>query len=232
MAARPHIFVVPFSPVFNPEEAPPFENLTRQDASLLRSALYLNYADMLSPYSASYDITYFLDEKDVPFIPEMICHEEISKYFIESKKCWNFIAKLTAKKIHEATSILILFSDTIGITPATINQYFNMLNYDDHNILIGKTMENNVSLLGINYFDEAIFSDLNSCFMKYDDMLKAVNKSDGFIFTVEGFQSVESLSHFRELYKILSKKESIEFCSHEIHEKFTELFIEYKDLLK
>ena len=40
------------------------------------------------------------------------------------------------------------------------------------------------------------------------------------------------IQDFKTLYKELSKKESLIYCSQNMHEKFTHLFIEYKELLK
>jgi len=51
-------------------------------------------------------------------------------------------------------------------------------------------------------------------------------------FVLNNFLKIESLKDFKELYSVLSDKKSENFCTGGIHESFTNLFIEYKDLLQ
>lgn len=227
-----YIFIVPSGPVFNAEEVEPFENLAKGDSSLLRSTLYLNYKDMLSKSSDNYEIVYFFDEKDRDCLPVEFNEEGVKKKFIRCSEGWENIAGFISGKINQdSANILILFSHTIGITPEKIDKYFNLLNHEDRNLLVGRTSQQKVSIVGLNYFENRMFEGLTSCYLTYDDFLHYVNRLDNFLFIVDGFNSIEHLDDFRKLYRILSTRESIEFCSHEIHERFTHLFIEYKELL-
>ncbi|MGE5352398.1 MAG: hypothetical protein ACM3P0_09965 [Acidobacteriota bacterium] len=227
-----YIFIVPSGPVFNAAEVQPLENLTPGDSALLQSTLYLNYKDMLSKSGNGYEIVYFLDEKDRECLPEEFNDEGLKKQFIKCSEGWENISAYMSRKINQdSTNILIIFSHTIGITPQKIERYFNLLNHEDRNLLVGRTSCQRVSLIGMNYFEERMFDGLSSCYLKYDDFLHYVNRLDNFLFIVDGFNTVEHLDDFRKLYKVLSTRESIEFCSHEIHERFTHLFIEYKELL-
>lgn len=229
---KSYIFIVPSAPVFNKQEVPQFENLTREDSSMLSSTLYMNYKDLLTRSKNGYEVVYFFDEKDRDFLPEEFCAEDVNKSFIKCSEGWDHLSAYISRKImQDSTNILILFSHTIGITPARIDKYFNLLNHEDRNILVGKSACHKVSLMGINYYEPRIFEGLSSCYIQYSDFLQHVNKLDNFLFIVEGFNTVESFQDFRKLYKVLSTRESIEFCSHEIHELFTHLFIEYKELL-
>ncbi len=67
--------------------------------------------------------------------------------------------------------------------------------------------------------------------LDYDTFLLEAGKSDLFLNTLNGFQLIENFSDFKNLYIELSKKESLSYCSQQMHERFTNLFIEYKDLL-
>ncbi|MGE5429545.1 MAG: hypothetical protein ACM3QX_00615 [Syntrophomonadaceae bacterium] len=210
----------------------PFENLTKGDSALLQSTLYLNYKDMLSKNPGGYEIVYFFDERDRGCLPEEFNEDAVKKQFIKCSEGWENIADYISRKINQdSTNILILFSHTIGITLQKIEKYFNLLNHEDRNLLVGRTSCQRVSLVGLNYFEGRMFEGLTSCFLSYDDFLHYVNRLENFLFIVDGFTSIENLEDFRKLYRILSTKESIEFCSHEIHERFTHLFIEYKELL-
>ncbi|MCU7495128.1 MAG: hypothetical protein HF314_18680 [Ignavibacteria bacterium] len=227
-----YIFIVPPGPVFNAGEVQTFENLSQGDSSLLQSTLYLNYKDMLSKGPNGYEVIYFFDEKDKDCIPADFEAEGIKKQFIRCAEGWSCIANFISQKINQdSTNILILFSHTIGISPQKIEKYFNLLNHEDRNMLIGRTSSQMVSLIGVNYFEGRMFDGLTSCYLRLEEFLKYVNRLDNFLFIVDGFNAVEKLDDFRKLYKVLSTKESIEFCSHEIYEQFTHLFIEYKELL-
>jgi len=70
-----------------------------------------------------------------------------------------------------------------------------------------------------------------SAALEYDKFLLEAGKSDLFLNTLNGFQLIENFSEFKYLYIELSKKESLSYCSQQMHERFTNLFIEYKDLL-
>ncbi|HEX2865955.1 MAG TPA: hypothetical protein VHO03_02880 [Ignavibacteriales bacterium] len=227
-----YIFIVPPGPVFNQEEVQTFETLSVGDSALLQSTLYLNYKDMLSKSQNGYEIVYFFDEKDRECLPEEFQEEGIKKQFIRCAEVWNNIADFISRKINQdSTNVLILFSNGIGITPQKIEKYFNLLNHEDRNLLVGKSSCQMVPIVGLNYFENRMLEGFSSCRMTFDEFLQYANRLDNFLFIVDGFHSIETLEDFRRLYRVLSTRESIEFCSHEIHEQFTHLFIEYKELL-
>jgi hypothetical protein len=58
-----------------------------------------------------------------------------------------------------------------------------------------------------------------------------VCRFDYFVNVLNGSLFIEDINDFKILYRELSKKESLNYCSQNIHEKFTHLFIEYKELL-
>lgn len=232
MAGILNIIIAPPSPIFNSEEIPVFDNFSKENSIFLYSTLYLNHVDVLSGMNGNFDVTSCFDEKDKEYLPTELNNENIKKEFINTTKIWESLSKVIAKKItKENPSLLIIFSPSIGISHSCINKSFNLLNYDDNNILLGKTITNKISFFGFNFFSERLINGLNSLKISYDDMLSYTNKFDNFLFTINGYSTIENIADFRELYKVLSKKESIKFCSQEMHERFTHLFIEYKELL-
>lgn len=231
MPVKSYIFIVPASPIYNKEIVPRFENLTQDDSSLLYSAMYLNYKDMLSKLS-EYNAVYCFDERDREFLPPEFNDEAIEKHFVRSNEVWKEMRRLIADKIHrESPNILLLFSNSIAITPSAISRFFNLLNHDDYNLIVGRSFSDKVGVIGLNYYEDRLFSDFSSCDITYNNFLKHAGKLNSYLFTVNNILTIEKFEHFRTLYKVLSKKESIEFCSHAIHELFTHLFIEYKELL-
>lgn len=231
MSVKSYIIVVPASPIFNREIVPVFENLSQADSSLLYSAMYRNHMDMLSKLK-DYSIVYCFDERDRDFLPEEFSDESLDKHFVKSNEVWKEMRKIIADKVHqESPNILLLFSNSIAITPSAINRYFNILSHDDYNLLVGRSSSGKIGLLGLNYYEDRLMEDFSSCDINYDNFLRHAGKLNSYLFTVDSFLTIENFEHFRTLYKILSKKESIEFCSHKIHELFTHLFIEYKEQL-
>lgn len=231
MAVRPYIFIVPSSPVFNRELTPVFEKFSKTDSALLYEALYLNHFDLLSKLN-DYNTVYCFDERDRDFLPESFQSDSIEKYFVRTNEVWKGMRKLIAGKINqESQNILMLFSNSIAVTPGDINRYFNFLNHDDYNIVVGKSDDEKIGAVGINYYEDRLMADFTNCDIPFESILRHSGKLNSYLFTVNGLLTVNNLENFRSLYRILSKKESLEFCSHEIHDLFTHLFIEYKELL-
>lgn len=233
MAVKSYIFIVPCSPVFNTEFVPKFESFSGQDSSFLYSALYENHLEVISEVKTSTEVICCFDENDEPFLQGSFAEKKDSNQFIHTGECWTSIEKVIARRMeHEQANILLLFSNTIGITPCCINQVFNLLNHEDNNIVVGRSANDFVSFIGLNHYNSDLFMELKSCRLQYFDFLSHINRFENYIFTLSSGISIDELQNFRDLYKILSRRESIEFCSHEMHEKFTHLFIEYRELLK
>jgi hypothetical protein len=68
--------------------------------------------------------------------------------------------------------------------------------------------------------------------LDYENFLSGIETEKFFIHIINGHFRVNNFSNFKLLYKKLSTKESLEYCNQEIHEKFTNLFIEYRDYIK
>ena len=65
------------------------------------------------------------------------------------------------------------------------------------------------------------------------DKFLSYNKScEYFVNTLTDVIAVSNINDFKKLYIDLSQKKSNEYCSQQMHERFTHLFVEYKDLLK
>ena len=62
-------------------------------------------------------------------------------------------------------------------------------------------------------------------------ILSLISSKDIFIHTLDNFLSINDFEDIKKLYIELSKKESLSYCSQNMHESFNDLFIEYKELL-
>ena len=126
---------------------------------------------------------------------------------------------------------ILIRADVIGVSKKTMQKIFNMLAIEDDVLVIGKSKNKKVALLGFNNLEINLLDEMFSVDLEYNKFLLEIGKSDLFLNTLNGFQLIENFSDFKNLYIELSKKESLSYCSQQMHERFTNLFIEYKDLL-
>lgn len=228
--SKPQIILISSKPVFNNEFILPVGCLNVSDTSMLLHVLLMNMKENLSNINNDYELSIFLNNKDQENIPENFLFQDFR--FIDPSLGYNNIIPLIRKKILSGnTQFIIIFGNTIGFYPKEYQKILNLLNYDDNTLVLGKSPEEKVSLLGFNFFDEKLFENIYELNPDINNFLKKINTLDYYLFIQNGYPFINNISDFRQLYKILSTKDSIDYCSHMIHEKFTHLFIEYKESL-
>jgi len=89
-----------------------------------------------------------------------------------------------------------------------------------------------LQFFGFNNYSEEIINNLILSNFSYNDFLGLVKSCEHFMHIVNDVLLVRNIDNFKQLYQELSQKKSIEYCSQPMHERFTHLFVEYKDLLK
>ena len=232
MALKNLLYIVPRSVLFNIDEVPLFESLPQKDSSFLFAALYLNQNEVAQKLSGTVEVHLGLDEKDRDFLPKVLLNETFQKHFINTSEYLKYYSGLFSSFPQSGfPNVVILLSNTIGTKQSDFLKVFNLLNHDDNNLVIGKSANDNIAFLGFNFFNDKLFEGLSLSGLNNENILQRINKLDYYLFTIDGFFSIDDLNDFKNLYKILSTKESIEYCSSEMHEQFTHLFIEYKELL-
>lgn len=225
------IYVLCHIPVFNGEAAPKFENLSLRDSNLLYSHLLANFIEMFTDSDLKFELVFCLNEKDDNYIPGNFFPDE-SIIFIKTSENNNSNLELLGKNyFSNFENNILIRADVIGISEITIQKIFNLLTIEDDVLVIGKSTNKKVALLGFNNLEINILDEMFSTAPDYDNFLIEAGKSDLFLNTLNGFQLIENFSDFKNLYIELSKKESLTYCSQQMHERFTNLFIEYKDLL-
>lgn len=108
----------------------------------------------------------------------------------------------------------------------------DLISIEDEAVVIGKTSNDKIAFIGFNTFNEDLFTGIDSDSFDFNNFLYNASKRENFIQVMKNYMLIQDVNDFKELYKELSKKESLEYCSQHIHERFTNLFIEFKDLLK
>ncbi len=218
-------YLLPLSPVFSPDDVPLFESLDKEHSSILWSALYLNGMEVLTSQSNPFFI--ILDEHDSSFIPDIIKRRD-NIIFGDISNRETLMRRLNDRYFGKAENNIIFLSKSIGYSGQDILKIFNLLNSSDDVLVLGRSSNNRICFAGFNKYP-GFFENGKT---DYDTVLSQSCRQDSYLYTINDFISIDSAADFRKLYDELSKKESLSYCSQEIHEMFTHLFIEYKDLLK
>lgn len=225
------IYVLSLHPVFNSDETTKFENLSLRDSILLYSHLLANFVEIFTNTDLSFELVFCLNEKDENYIPRNFFPDDSIIYFNKSENINSNLERLGQNYFSIFENNILIRADVIGVSEKTIQKIFNLLAIEDDVLVIGKSINKKVALLGFNNLEINLLDEMFSAALEYDKFLLEAGKSDLFLNTLNGFQLIENFSDFKNLYIELSKKESLSYCSQQMHERFTNLFIEYKDLL-
>lgn len=227
----PQIILISAEPVFNKEFIMPLGILSIEDTSILKYTLINNFRDNIDKITSDHEFVLFLNQNDQDNLPQDFNFSEIR--FFNPGTYYKEISEYILKKFHKGNNqFILLFAHSIGFSPNEYNKIINLLNYDDNAIVLCKSLDDRISMIAFNYFDDRLFQKITELNPLSETFLKRVNTLDYYVFMLDGYTFINTMDDFKLLYKMLSKKESIEYCSHEIHEQFTHLFIEYKESLK
>lgn len=225
------IYILSLHPLFNGEAAQKFENLSLWDSNLLYSHLLANFIEIFTHTDLDFELVFCLNEKDENYIPANFFPDDSIIFFNTSENNDANFEWLGKKYFSSFENNILIRADVIGISEKTIQKIFNLLAIEDDVLVIGKSINKKVALLGFNNLEINLLNEMFSTTIEYDNFLIEAGKSDLFLNTLNGFQLIDNFSDFKNLYIELSKKDSLAYCSQQMHERFTNLFIEYKDLL-
>src|SRR5690606_31637844 len=229
--ANSSLYIICRFPVFNPEKAPSFENFSAEDSVLLYSTLLLNNKE-IAESSESFTNYYFcLDENDREFLPDEL-NNSGSIIWRSTDDLTEFIMKMSERIFSRFHNNIIITSDSIGTSSTDLKKIFNLLAIEDDALILAKTFNNKISSIGFNRIDQYFIEKVNWHKLDYDSTLNAACRQDANLTVVNYSAMIQDNTEFKKLYHDLSKKESLAYCSPKMHERFTHLFIEYKDLLK
>jgi hypothetical protein len=226
------ICLLPVSPIFNYDTVNVFESMAKEDSSLLGSILYENYLVVLNEISDFTNLVFCIDKNDEKYLPGELRDQLQEVYSIDSTNINKEIKNINDKYFKKFHNNLLIFSHSIGVSSADIKKIFSLLEIEDESLLIGRDNGERIVLMGFNSYNEELFGNINEDRFHYNQMLIKASKHENFVHTLSNFVLMENIEDFKKLYDELSKKESLQYCNQTIHEKFTHLFIEYKELLK
>jgi len=226
------IYLFPMHPIFNPELIPHFETFDAGHSGLLYSALTENHKEIFETFEGKINSVFVFDEKDKDFLPDEFIQEGLNLFFGDTCNKSLILKNLSDKYFNNYSNNLLIFSNSICMAANDIQQALNLLSINDEAVVIGKTASGGVTFLGFNTFNPELFGEIDWDNFNYDNFLLYTSKHEHFLHVINNFLVIRNIEDFKNLYKELSKKESLAYCSQNMHEKFTQLFIEYKDLLK
>ena len=226
------IYLVSTKPAFDENSVNPLGKLDENHTAQLYANLILNHKENLDQIVNNASISYFFDEKDKNYLPEDLKKDSPSNIFVDTENFYQNIKNIFDKYFSTASINLIVFANSIGFSSSELKKILDLLTIESDAVIIGKSINDGVSFIGFNYLNQELISEINWDEMEFESMLHKVNKFDNFVYVWENSLVVNSKNDFKLLYSELSKKESLEYCSQQMHEKFTHIFIEYKDLLK
>jgi len=226
------IYIYADNSIFNLETVIKFENLSTLDSAFLFSNLLANYFELTSQLTKEAEIIFCIDVKDNDFIPQNFFPANSKIFFATSGNIVYNMEVLDQNYFSLFENNIFFRSDAIGVSDQNINKIFDLLSIEDNSLVIGRSIKNKIPFIGFNSVDRELMIKLFEVQFDYEKFLLEAGKRELFINTVDGFQIIENFDDLKKLYTELSKKESETYCSQESHERFTNLFIEYRDLLR
>lgn len=226
------IFIFPFYALTDEELYNNLNKFKKEDVQFLTSTLYLNILGNLNGKEDKIDIHCIWDENEKDNLPDELKNNNRKIIFKDLSNKKIIFEKFSSKEFSFYKNNLIVFSDVVDIRPSDYDQYFNLLNIEKDSLVIAKDKENNIAVLGFNNYSEEIIGSLVLSDFNYNNFLSRIKSCEHFIHIVNDVLLVRNIKNFKQLYLELSQKKSIEYCSQQMHERFTHLFVEYKDLLK
>jgi hypothetical protein len=226
------IYICPFYPPNSEKLFNDLNGFSKTEISLLSLTLYLNILENLAGKEDKIDIYCIWDESEKVNLPNELKNNNNQIIFTDISNKRIIFEKLSSKEFLSYKSNLIVFSDVIDIRPSDYEQYYNLINKEADSLLIAKNKSDSIAVFGFNKYSEEIMNSLLLSNFNYNDFLGRNDSCTHFMHIVNDILLIRNIDDFKKLYTGLSQKKSVEYCSQQMHERFTHLFVEYKDLLK
>ncbi len=216
------VFIVAFHPDSYYNVTGSENNMSAEDLFSLTEILIQNNYDIC--IESSLNNIFILCDKSLENI--VINSESHQLVFTEPEELHRFIAEKKTKY----AKILIINANTVGLTRQKIEHMVNLLDMEDEVTLLGIDNSDKIGFTAsCSYSEELLTCQLNNC--DFHDLFKKVPHLEYYFILMSGIYSMTNLADFKHLYSILSQRENFNLCSKNIYDRFTELFIEYKELI-
>lgn len=226
------IYILP-SDLFDLQSAKNSLNgFAEKDIIYLAQTLYINILENLHGKENKFDVYCIWDEKEKENLPEEFKLGNYKIFFIDLTNKNLLFEKLSSKEFGLYKNNLIVISNVIDLKPIDYDQCFNLLSTENESLVIAKNKEGMIAAFGFNKYSKEIFQSFISSNFSYNELLSVIKSCEHFMHIINDVLLVNNINNFKQLYLELSQKQSMTYCSQQMHERFTHLFVEYKDLLK
>ncbi len=226
------LFYVP-EPVFNQFEVGQFAGFDKSSSSSLWKNLLINQIEVISSLKSDYNIFALFHQFDIGAagLDELQRFERLEVLFFEEGQQSEFLREITEETRGNQKPLLVVNPLMMGLNSRDYTNLIKLLESEEEISTTIKSLNGYISAIGFNYFEQGqtpIISNLNQ---HYNKLLPLVVELNSKPLLQSGGIVVKNAHDFKELYLFLSSKESLQACSYEMHDRFTELFVEYKEYL-
>ena len=140
------------------------------------------------------------------------------------------LSQFISEQATKYSKVLIINGNMIGMTGQKIDFILNMLDMEEDVCVLGTDANDRLNFTANCRFEKKIL-EYQLGIVEYQKIFQESPDIDFYYLLVNNVYAIGNLTDFKNLYAILSQRENFNFCSKEIYDRFTELFIEYKELL-
>lgn len=225
------LLIISVKPIFNPESVKVFDRFSLKDSVIFYNLLLANYLDLFMTPLPKTEPIFYLNKSDQNFLPKGFFPDTINFHFWDYSKSHAGFENLQKNIFVNYDNIILIHSNTIGLSGNDIVKILGFLKREEDCVLIGKSASDSLVFSAHNNLNAQSFESFLNNQESADKHLSEITRADTFVSMINNFLSFNSFTDFKKLYSELSSKKSLPYCSEQMHERFTNLFIEYKDQL-
>lgn len=203
-----------------------------QDIEYYRITTCLNLIENLLLQKDKLDVFLILNDSDKEKISSDLTENQIKVIQQNHYDLKSILTNLSANKFSSYKNNFLILSDVIDFRPTDLDKHLSVLSIDDKAFSVSKSRFGNIKVFGFNNFNEEFIKYLVESNFILDKFLSYNKSCAYFVNILNDVLEIANQDDFKKLYSELSLKSSYEYCSEKMHERFTHIFIEYKDLLK
>lgn len=232
MTNSTNVFFVLTEPIFSKNDCHVYPHFSKSDSSFLYVTLLKNLYEIFLSVFVKEDLFLCLNEKDKEVITlDALNFLSANTFYFDEQTFMNDFTSIFEKRKFDAKNFIFLRPDFIGLTTPDILQIMDLLTLDDDVLVIKKSLHKKIALFATNKYQNEIPELIYKKNFVCDSALKKLCGLDYQLYKLKNVFSLEQVNDFKELYQMLSRKENYACSSKQMHDRFTHLFIEYKELL-
>jgi hypothetical protein len=220
-------------PVFNLYEVEKFASFDKNHSSFLRQNLLINQLEVMESLQIEYRVNLILHQFDIGAtgMDELQRFKHLEVVFYEVGDEIEILREILEED-HAGQEVLVVVNPfVIGLINSDYEYLGKIADLEDEISYLIKSSNGFLSVFASNYFERKMINLILNINEPFNKLLKEITSLNSRPIQTTSGLVVKGVSDFKELYSYLSIKESIPSCSYEMHDRFTELFVEYKEYL-